>query len=386
MKIVHLCLGNPYIDNYSYQENMLTKYHVKMGHEVTVIASMVSFDKNGKYCLLDEEVTRMDNDGYKVIRIDFKGRGTIFYKYNKFFRHFNNFYKLLEQEKPDIIFCHNITFGDTSVVVEYLKKHKNVKLFADNHADYINSGRNFISKQFLHKIIWRHYGKKLEPYLERCYGVTPLRCDYLADIYKIKKSVIKFLPMGIDDDAIPQNPDEIRKEIEKTHNIPHDAFIIATGGKIDKLKNIHHLINAVIKENNPKIHLIVFGNVAIEMQDTMESLFKNERVHRAGWCNNEQVMRILSAADLCFFPGTHSVLWEQAVGLGKPCVFKEWYKMTHVNINGNCIFVKGENEEELQKVIRDLIGTDLYKEIHHKANIAAKEFRYSEFAKKAIEL
>ena len=27
MKIVHLCLGCFYIDNYSYQENMLPKFH-----------------------------------------------------------------------------------------------------------------------------------------------------------------------------------------------------------------------------------------------------------------------------------------------------------------------------------------------------------------------
>ena len=365
---------------------MLTKYHVKMGYEVTVIASMVSFDKNGKYCLLEKEETRIDNDGYKVIRVDYKNKGTIFYKYNKFFRHFKNLHKLLEQEKPDIIFCHNITFGDTGIIVDYLKKHKNVKLFADNHADYINSGRNFLSKHILHKIIWRYYGKKLEPYLEKCYGVTPLRCDYLADIYKIKKDIIKFLPMGIDDDAIPKNQDIIRKEIEAQYNIAPDSFIIVTGGKIDRLKNIHHLLNAVIRENNPKIHVIVYGNVAPDMKLLMAELFEKERIHHAGWCNNNEVMRLMSIADLCFFPGTHSVLWEQAVGLGKPCVFKEWYKMTHVNINNNCIFVKGEDEDELQNTIKELVGTTKYLELKHNAQIAASEFRYSEISKKAIEL
>jgi hypothetical protein len=45
MKVVHLCLGCFYIDNYSYQENMLPKYHKLAGHEVSVVASLVSFDK-----------------------------------------------------------------------------------------------------------------------------------------------------------------------------------------------------------------------------------------------------------------------------------------------------------------------------------------------------
>ncbi len=30
MKIVHMCLGCFYPDNYSYQENMLPKYHKEM--------------------------------------------------------------------------------------------------------------------------------------------------------------------------------------------------------------------------------------------------------------------------------------------------------------------------------------------------------------------
>ena len=47
MKIVHLCLSAFFIDNYSYQENMLPKYHVKMGHKVTVIASIFSFNNEG---------------------------------------------------------------------------------------------------------------------------------------------------------------------------------------------------------------------------------------------------------------------------------------------------------------------------------------------------
>ena len=52
MRILHLCLANFYIDNYSYQENMLPKYHKMMGHYVSVIASKVSFDENGELCLL----------------------------------------------------------------------------------------------------------------------------------------------------------------------------------------------------------------------------------------------------------------------------------------------------------------------------------------------
>lgn len=75
MKILHICLGNFFIDNHSYQENMLTKFHVLQGHEVTVLASLVTFDKNGKFSLLNEDATYINNDGCKIIRVNYKKRG-----------------------------------------------------------------------------------------------------------------------------------------------------------------------------------------------------------------------------------------------------------------------------------------------------------------------
>ena len=39
-KIVHVCLCGPFSDGFSYQENILTKYHARMGLEVHVITSI----------------------------------------------------------------------------------------------------------------------------------------------------------------------------------------------------------------------------------------------------------------------------------------------------------------------------------------------------------
>ncbi|MFJ1322714.1 hypothetical protein ACILDT_06845 [Capnocytophaga canis] len=43
MKIVHLCLSSFYIDDYSYQENMLPKYHHNMGFECVLLIKMANF-------------------------------------------------------------------------------------------------------------------------------------------------------------------------------------------------------------------------------------------------------------------------------------------------------------------------------------------------------
>lgn len=378
MKIVHLCLSCFFIDNYSYQENMLPKYHVKMGHEVTVIASLVSFNKEGKPCLLPSPSVCIDDNGYKVIRLSYRKP----FRVNQILRRYDNFYDTLAEEKPDIIFTHGVALGDTDVIVRYLKKNPHVKLYGDHHGDYINSATSFFSKYILHKVIWRYYVKKLEPYLITCYGVTPMRCRFLREMYHLNPDIIEFLPMGVDDEAIPRDREFVRTQIRKELKISNDAFVIMTGGKIDERKNIHFLIDAILQINNPQLHVIICGVLTPQMEH-LKNRF-NDNIHYLGWCDNSCVMNCMVAADLACFPGTHSTLWEQAVGVGLPAILKHWNEMTHMNINGNCIFIKGDDVDELKKVIERMLNIDYYYSQKSKAIIAANYFLYSDISRKAI--
>ena len=380
MKIVHLCLSCFFIDNYSYQENMLPKYHVKMGHDVTVIASSFSFDEKGKDCYLTVPSERMDDNGYKVIRLAYKKPLNI----NRTLRRYENFYETLVAEKPDVIFTHGVVMADNLILIKYLKRNPHVKLYGDNHADYVNSATTFLSKNVLHKIIWRYYVQKLEPYLIKCYGVTPIRCRFLKEMYHLNPNIIEFLPMGVDDEAIPTDRVGVREAVRKELGIPDDAFLIMTGGKIDLRKNTHILLETIKRINNPNLHLVICGVLTPEMEYLKEQFDSN--IHYLGWCNAQRVMDCMLASDLACFPGTHSTLWEQAVGVGLPAIFKQWNEMTHINVNDNCIFVKGEDVDELRSVIEQMLDNDYYLLKKGKAEIAAISFLYSDIAKKAIEL
>lgn len=380
MKIVHLCLSCFFIDNYSYQENMLPKYHVKMGHDVTVIASLVSFNKEGKPCLLPSPSERIDEDGYKVIRLGYKEP----IKINRILRKYQGFYETLVKEKPDVIFTHGVAMAAVNTLIRYLQEKPNVKLYGDHHGDYINSATTFLSKYVLHKIVWRHYVKKLEPYLTKCYGVTPMRCRFLKEMYHLNPNIIEFLPMGVDDEAIPENRTAVRDAVRKELGIPPNAFLIMTGGKIDQRKNTHVLLEAIKRIGNPNLHIVICGVLAPEMEYLKEQF--NNNIHYLGWCNAQRVMDCMVAADMACFPGTHSTLWEQAVGVGLPAVLKRWDEMTHMDVNGNCTFVKGEDSAELQEVIEQMLVKDVYREQKAKSEEAATFFLYSDIAKKAIEL
>lgn len=359
---------------------MLPKYHVKMGHDVTVIASLVSFNKEGKPCLLPSPSERIDEDGYKVIRLGYKEPTKI----NRILRKYQGFYETLVEEKPDVIFTHGVAMAAVSTLIRYLQENPNVKLYGDHHGDYINSATTFLSKYVLHKIVWRHYVKKLEPYLTKCYGVTPMRCRFLKEMYHLNPNIIEFLPMGVDDEAIPENRIAVRDAVRKELGIPPNAFLIMTGGKIDQRKNTHVLLEAIKRIGNPNLHIVICGVLAPEMEYLKEQF--NNNIHYLGWCNAQRVMDCMVAADMACFPGTHSTLWEQAVGVGLPAVLKRWDEMTHMDVNGNCTFVKGEDSAELQEVIEQMLVKDVYREQKAKSEEAATFFLYSDIAKKAIEL
>ena len=60
--------------------------------------------------------------------------------------------------------------------------------------------------------------------------------------------------------------------------------------------------------------------------------------------------------------------------------------MEYVNVNGNCIFVQGEDVEELTSILQELTSRDeKYYTLKKQSEIASKSLLYSEIAKKAVE-
>lgn len=381
MKIVHLCLSAFYIDNYSYQENMLPKYHAKQGHDVTVIASLMTFDKEGKAAFLEKGSSYQDINGYKVVRLDYKRP----VKLNRVLRHYIGLKKTLFEEEPDIIFMHGTSFGDTPIVRSYLKSHPQSKLYADSHADYINSASNWLSKHILHKIVWRHYTKVVEPYMLKLWGVTPMRCRFVKEMYGVNPGIVDYLPLGVDDELIPKDRRETLIKIRQELGIDERDFVVFTGGKIGRTKNIHILVEALLKIGKPHTHIIICGVLSPEMSYLKDLIDQEKWIHYLGWCNAERVMNCMIASDMACFPGTHSTLWEQAVGVGLPAIFKRWPEMEHVNVNGNCLFVKGDDVEELKSLLLDFTeNRDFFNKQKNLAQEASNSFLYSKIANKAI--
>lgn len=347
MKIVHLCLASFFPDNYSYQENLLPKFHKELGYDVEVIASTQSFDEHGKVCYLSNVGTYRNEYDIKVTRLPYKTDNKIWKKLKRY----QGCYEAIRRAKPDILFIHGGQFLDIDQVVRYAKENPKVVIYVDNHADFSNSATNWISKNVLHKIIWRMCENKIEPYTKKFYGVLPVRVEFLKEMYNLPENKCELLVMGADDEKVESAArQEVRKKIRMKYGIADDDFLVMTGGKIDKWKTQTLLLmNAVQNIDRKNLKLVVFGSVTQELEEKVKELADGQKVQYIGWVQAKDSYNYFAAADLVVFPGRHSVFWEQVTGQGIPMLVKDWPGTHHVDLGGNVAFLENDCVEEIQK-------------------------------------
>lgn len=381
MKIIHIVIAAKYVEGFSYQENILPLKHKQAGNEVYILTSPFAVNSESK--VYYNTPRRYINDaGIEVTILDYRTRSTIL---QWFLGRCRGVYEYLCEKSPDIIFVHGAQCRDVVKVVRYKKMNPSVRLFADQHGDYYNSPINSIKTYLRKEILAKPMARLLARYVEVYWGVTPWRVLYLREVYGILSDKTDLLIMGGDEDKIDwKNRGSIRSEIRDKYTIPHDSFLIVTGGKIDKRKNQDLLMEVVKQLADQNIFLIVFGSPTEEMRPIFETYSNFRNIKLIGWLPSDEAYNIFLASDLAMFPGTHSVLWEQAVACGVPSIFKYWEGMTHVNMGGNAILMQQIDVEHIREVIIELNGTKKYKQMKFVAEKIRHYFLYGEIAKKSI--
>lgn len=381
-KIVHIMLAGPVTDGWTYQDNLLTKYHRRLGYEVTMITSQWVWGENGKLEKFERTDYTNEND-VKVIRLPIEGKD----EFSRKFKRYYGLYAAIEGETPNILFIHGVSFCDVKTVVRYIRSHSDVRVYVDNHSDFSNSGTNWLSRNVLHKIIWKHNAQMLLPYTEKFYGVLPARVDWLVDMYGLPKEKCELLVMGVDDELAEKAELENRKdEIKKLYGISDSDFLVVSGGKIDVAKRQTLLLmEAIGKSKMENLKLLVFGSVEESIREEFNKLLVDNRVMYVGWINAMDSYDYFAAAKLVVFPGRHSVFWEQVAGQGIPMVCKYWDGTTHIDLDGNVEFIYEDQVETIRQKI-EMIASDqeCYSEMRNRAYTKRAVFRYSEIAKRSI--
>lgn len=318
MKIVMLC--DLYDEKLQYQENLLAKYYTKHGHELTIIAA--TFNSATAYhanAYNKNDPAREYWDGAaKVIKLPYEFN--ILHK----LRRFGGVGEILNHEQPDLIFVHDIHLN-LSDAAAYKRRHPDCRIIMDYHADYTNSAKNWVSLNILHKVIRRRFLHRYKSYIDKILPVVPMSAIFLNEVYGIPKDEMDLLPLGADMDLAKQIiADNAGLAVRAQLGIPLDAIVIFTGGRLAPLKETHRLLDAFLRLDDPTIHIVVAGAAANGEDDYVRRLVDqcagNQRAHFVGWVSAQDVYRYMDACDFAIFPGSQSVLWQQAMSVGLPLI------------------------------------------------------------------
>lgn len=340
MKIIHICMAVPYIDGWGYQENLLPKYLSANGVASVVITSNILPDYlNDKKVAVGEYM----DGAVKVIRINCR-------RFGSSLTYGNGLYSVLEAEKPNAIFHHNVNFLSHIPCARYCTKHR-IPMFVDNHADYINCMKNRFKRFFFYRCVNGLLVNLYSKPVIKFYGVTHSRCRFLYDIFGINKKKVDFLPIGTDVNTTGLLPS--KADLRTKYQILPSEFVIVSGGKMGIDKGTFDLIKAVeeIFQTNQKVRLILFG----KFTDSLEAFAKSKPFVKVfGWCNRTETLEILTVADVACWPLHHTTLCEDAIACKTPLLIRKTETTEHL-IEGNGLFMQDGQQEELKQRIMQMM-------------------------------
>jgi glycosyltransferase involved in cell wall biosynthesis len=318
MKVVMLC--DFYNETLEYQENLLVKYYRKHGHEVTVIAS--TFES-----VFDYYNDRHDNSvpgrtyfdrGAKIIKLP--------YRYNILnrLRAYTRIDKILEREKPDLIYVHDI-MPNFPEAIRYVKSHADCRMIMDYHADYSNSGKNWISRKILHGVLRKRILDQARPHLRAIFANTPAAMLFLHELYDVPLKDIELFPLGADLDRCAEvKAQQEGLALRRKLGIAESDIVIFTGGKLEPWKRLELLIEAVLHLPSLPLQLVVIGDSGETYGAYKESLIELARgkpsVRFTGWLSQSEIYRYLDMSDIAVFPASQSILWQQAIAMALPLI------------------------------------------------------------------
>jgi 1,2-diacylglycerol 3-alpha-glucosyltransferase len=361
MKILMLC--DFYNESLEYQENLLTKYYTKHGYDVTVIASTYDL-------VFDLYTDNYDNNASAKTYYD--GKAKIIKLRNKYkiriglmnrLRIYENTYQVFEEECPDLIYIHDI-MPDILSAIKYKKLHPHCKIIMDYHADYSNSGKNWLSLKILHGVIRKWILDQARPHLSKIFPIVPAGATFLNEIYGVPYSEMELLPLGADTDLGQlTRTRKMGQQLRESFGISTNETIIFTGGKLNPAKKTELLIDAFKLISRPDLHLFIVGD-ASEIDKEYKNQLLNQangiqNIHFTGWLSNEDIYPYLDMADMAVFPASQSILWQQAISMGLPLIVGDLGHQdpSYLNKYGNIIILSKEDirSDKIFEAIQSLI-------------------------------
>lgn len=348
MKIVHIAIASYYVEGMNYQENCLAQQNVEDRQETTVITT--TFYWKDTEIVQGSACDCMVDNGVRLIRLPYRNPSKNF-SHQKI-RAVVGLYRTLEELAPDVIMCHGLQAWSVRDVIRYKKAHPAVKLYADTHADYNNSGTNWLSLHVLHRIFYRHLVRLVLPYLDRYFYVADECRQFSHEVYGIPNEKMEFYPLGgtlLSDGEYAAIRAKRRAELGLGEN---DRLYIHSG-KLDALKRTDELLRAFSAVDDPHAVLAVIGSIPREREAVLLPLIAADKCIRyLGWKSGEELQEYLCAADLYCQPGSQSATMQNALCRYCPVMLYPHPSHTVDYDRGEVLWVK--TQADMEAVFRSL--------------------------------
>ena len=385
MKIVHI--EDFFHPEAGYQINILPKYMVKCGHEVTIITSemekipelLTSFF--GRENIQEKDKIYSDAYGVKIIRIPLRayvsGRAVFTKK----------LFETIRVENPDVVYVHG---NDTLTGMRYLIKAKSLgyPFVMDSHMLEMASVNKFnkIYRRIYRFIFTPQIVKQEIPvirtqddcYVEKCLGI-PLQ---MAPWISVGTDTLLFYPNKTQ-----------RKQFREENNIPQDAFVIIYAGKLDESKGGKLLADAMKKKfvTEKTVVCIIVGKTNGEYGKQIEETFVNSEntVLRYPTQTYGNLSKFYQAADLAVFPRQCSLSFYDVQACGLPVVFEDNnINQSRAEYNNATVFEVGSVEKFREAILKYInMSKNDYDEMSRNAvELVKSTYDYSQIVNQYMEV
>ena len=343
MKVLILTTGNSFTPSMLYKENYLIKAAKEHGHQVVVFANQYTYIKGQECMVREEEIV----DGYTIRRYPYVNY--ISTAITNKIRNIRNLNKEIILEKPDLIFVNCAQVYNVKQLKEIKRQLPNVKIVLDFSTKYLNSARNWISKNVLHGFIYKSWIQKALPYVDKVFYISAESRDFAKEVYGIPTYLMEH--NNLPGETISLELKQFyRNEVRQKLGMSDEIFLLYSG-KIYPEKRVDQLIRAFSYVKNPRLKLIIIGAYICEdsYKEEVSSLINSDqRITFMTFVSGSELTKYVSACDLYIQPGSISQTCQTAVCCGAPLCFND--VPTHREIfNGNGFFA--DSQEELCQVI-----------------------------------
>lgn len=381
MRIAHIQLTGPYTEKFNYQENLLPRYQLQQENQVLFLGSCYTWN-HGKIVRVNPTKKQL-SDGLTLERLPFRSFGSEFL--TRKIRWAPKLYNRLCEFQPDFIMMHDYQSLSTYSVCRYMDTHPGVRLVIDCHTDVHNSATNWLSREVLHKLIYKRIAQAAAKRAKVLYYLSLETKEFMRSVYDLPEEKMEYLPLG---GIIPDKTDyqAKRNSRRKELGLTSEDVLIVHSGKLAAGKKTVDLLTAMRRIVAQNVFLAVIGSA--DDPKTKEALDiateEDSRIRYLGWKSGDDLLEYLCAADIYAQPGTQSATMQNAACCG--CAEVLYPYSSYKVLLGDAVLY-AENVEQLTQALNSL-ATDpqlLKKKKKQLFQVACEKLDYKKQAERILQ-